>query len=101
MRGRLCGSTRSLPLYGREAMVFNDVFPGVRRVLDATASHVSRTFRGPPPKARRAQASHGELVADAESDDTVTVTRNNRKLHVLSGAADALEFSPDGRLLAA
>jgi WD40 repeat protein len=74
---------------------------GVRRVLDPTARHVIRTVRGAAPRSRRAEASRGDLSARAGPDDVVSITRNNRTLHALSASADALEFSPDGRLLAA
>jgi WD40 repeat protein len=73
---------------------------GLTRVLDASARRVLRTFRTDPPKPTPAKAVHGDLVARAEPGDLVVLTRSGRMIKRFSAAADALEFSPDGRLLA-
>jgi WD40 repeat protein len=73
---------------------------GLTRVLDASARRVLRTFHTAPPKPTPAKAVHGDLVARAEPGDLVALTQSDRTIKRFSATADALEFSPDGRLLA-
>jgi WD40 repeat protein len=73
---------------------------GLTHVLDPMARRVLRTFRMAPPRSTPAEAVHGDLVARAGPNDFVTVTRRGRTIRRFAAAADALEFSPDGRLLA-
>jgi WD40 repeat protein len=73
---------------------------GVRHVLDAHGKHVIRTAHGAPPQPRPARATHGNLVARVTTGG-IDLIRSGRVLRELATSADTLEFSPDGRLLAA
>jgi WD40 repeat protein len=73
---------------------------GRTTVLDAAARRVLRVVRGAPPHRAPAETTHGDLVARAAAGGSVVVTRRGHAIDRFSAQADALAFSPDGRLLA-
>jgi WD40 repeat protein len=73
---------------------------GRTTVLDPSARRVVRVLRGASHHRAPAEATHGDLVARAGTDGSVTVTRGGRTIDRFAANADSLAFSPDGRLLA-